>query len=362
MFIAEVLSNSTVEDLKKIAKNLGVKGYSKLKKAELINYIITYITSEEVAMQTFLLATEEELKRFRAALNSNVVIRVSEGNLYQYFYERCYFAINQKNEVIIPSEVREVYEKVNQEDFWSMRRRFQRLLEYCKAAVALYGIVSMEKMSELIQKYEMIAMDKKEMESLGQQATIRQQPFTIYKKCFVANEVLREEQGFEFLLERQDGKAYYMPGKAEFIKYANPAYIERNRQYYALQKYVSKYIVGDYDKANALCDKIYRICALEKGLTYVAEMITKEGIGIISHEHAEQFISYVANLYNTTRMISNRGYTMNECNPERYPANLLLPTEHTSKESFTKEKKKIGRNEPCPCGSGRKYKQCCARV
>lgn len=23
------------------------------------------------------------------------------------------------------------------------------------------------------------------------------------------------------------------------------------------------------------------------------------------------------------------------------------------------EKKKVGRNEPCPCGSGRKYKHCC---
>ena len=24
--------------------------------------------------------------------------------------------------------------------------------------------------------------------------------------------------------------------------------------------------------------------------------------------------------------------------------------------------KKIGRNEPCPCGSGKKYKQCCGRI
>jgi preprotein translocase subunit SecA len=24
-------------------------------------------------------------------------------------------------------------------------------------------------------------------------------------------------------------------------------------------------------------------------------------------------------------------------------------------------KKKIGRNDPCPCGSGKKYKHCCGR-
>ena len=32
------------------------------------------------------------------------------------------------------------------------------------------------------------------------------------------------------------------------------------------------------------------------------------------------------------------------------------------KESTTIRKpKKIGRNDPCPCGSGKKYKKCCGR-
>ena len=30
-----------------------------------------------------------------------------------------------------------------------------------------------------------------------------------------------------------------------------------------------------------------------------------------------------------------------------------------SPEVFNKPKRKIGRNEPCPCGSGKKYKKCC---
>ena len=28
-------------------------------------------------------------------------------------------------------------------------------------------------------------------------------------------------------------------------------------------------------------------------------------------------------------------------------------------ETFRREGKKIGRNDPCPCGSGKKYKKCC---
>ncbi len=31
-------------------------------------------------------------------------------------------------------------------------------------------------------------------------------------------------------------------------------------------------------------------------------------------------------------------------------------------ETFVREGKKVGRNEPCPCGSGKKYKQCCGKL
>jgi preprotein translocase subunit SecA len=36
-------------------------------------------------------------------------------------------------------------------------------------------------------------------------------------------------------------------------------------------------------------------------------------------------------------------------------------TDGTVKREPVKAEKKIGRNEPCPCGSGKKYKQCCGK-
>ena len=46
-----------------------------------------------------------------------------------------------------------------------------------------------------------------------------------------------------------------------------------------------------------------------------------------------------------------------------------LLDEATRKDLYKKQKlsgtivkgKKIGRNDPCPCGSGKKYKQCCGK-
>ena len=34
------------------------------------------------------------------------------------------------------------------------------------------------------------------------------------------------------------------------------------------------------------------------------------------------------------------------------------PVAETHHEPFVREQRKVGRNEPCPCGSGKKYKHC----
>lgn len=38
-----------------------------------------------------------------------------------------------------------------------------------------------------------------------------------------------------------------------------------------------------------------------------------------------------------------------------------MRTDETGRQDKVKGSGKIGRNAPCPCGSGRKYKQCCGR-
>ena len=35
--------------------------------------------------------------------------------------------------------------------------------------------------------------------------------------------------------------------------------------------------------------------------------------------------------------------------------------EKTVKKRNNQNNNKIGRNDPCPCGSGKKYKQCCGK-
>ncbi len=47
--------------------------------------------------------------------------------------------------------------------------------------------------------------------------------------------------------------------------------------------------------------------------------------------------------------------------PENRPIKLAPAWDSNMKGTYVREGKKIGRNEPCPCGSGKKYKNCCGK-
>ena len=53
-----------------------------------------------------------------------------------------------------------------------------------------------------------------------------------------------------------------------------------------------------------------------------------------------------------------------EINPESFlicsaPYGTVELCKYPKPDTFVREDPKIGRNDPCPCGSGRKYKRCC---
>ena len=72
----------------------------------------------------------------------------------------------------------------------------------------------------------------------------------------------------------------------------------------------------------------------------------------------------VMELSNNIRIWENNGYTPQEIFEKFEKPNLRpLPDKpfdfNATNGIDMKTRKKIGRNDPCPCGSGKKYKKCC---
>lgn len=78
-----------------------------------------------------------------------------------------------------------------------------------------------------------------------------------------------------------------------------------------------------------------------------------------NHKQADALSKHVFTLWNSTRMIVNRGFKPSELT--RGGNKNTKKTEQTGKviEFPTERVRKIYPNDPCPCGSGKKYKNCC---
>ena len=145
-----------------------------------------------------------------------------------------------------------------------------------------------------------------------------------------------------------------------------------------------------------------RLAAIQ--LADVFEYLDNLGVRLKSQRDVERFTALYNAFHNTTRMPCNRGYTPDEMmrvmppkegfkslslgpNIKKYLQTGEMDIEDFRKQILTmglpseamrfdllkqladikpsasqpEKQKKVGRNDPCPCGSGKKYKRCCGK-
>ena len=81
-----------------------------------------------------------------------------------------------------------------------------------------------------------------------------------------------------------------------------------------------------------------------------------------SERNEENFAENCSQWLSTVRKWNNRGFTDKELGRKRADIKVIMAPERIVKTAqISKPQKKIGRNDPCPCGSGKKYKKCCGK-
>ncbi|MFD2752300.1 SEC-C metal-binding domain-containing protein [Virgibacillus siamensis] len=105
-------------------------------------------------------------------------------------------------------------------------------------------------------------------------------------------------------------------------------------------------------------------------IIYSAQL-KRRALNLKSQKQVQEVMQLVMDLSNNVRLWENNGFTPHELhNRVERPMLRPLPDEpynvmtgsKTRRAPATSTKyggKKVGRNEPCPCGSGKKYKKCC---
>jgi len=201
-------------------------------------------------------------------------------------------------------------------------------------------------------------------------------------------EYMYASDGFESyyeVKEKQEGKPFYIPEKENLLRYADDNFREKPPAYYALNDFLRNkikllrvsYILDD------LCLGAYMRCNLNFALSNVNRL---EYRNCFEHRKTlEAFAPLYLELVRHTRQQSNRGYTYAELgipvdDEEAYSGKMNEAAFRKLTKKLDDELRairyirsqahdlpeppkapKVGRNDPCPCGSGKKYKKCCGR-
>ncbi|MGP4066121.1 YecA family protein [Oceanobacillus sp. M65] len=159
--------------------------------------------------------------------------------------------------------------------------------------------------------------------------------------------------------KKRDDFSFFSFTKEQLLRAGEPDYIERNNSYMQLVQYLTRNYEMDKEEA----DEIVEECVYETQIgDELGEVITFLGkvIEFETMESVQQLTDNVVNLMNNTKKWTLKGYSSIEIR-EQSESGLHPLTKPKKNQLNITSNKKVGRNEPCPCGSGKKYKKCCGR-
>lgn len=187
-----------------------------------------------------------------------------------------------------------------------------------------------------------------------------------------------DEEDYYEMEAAQEGKPWYIPDRESFLAYADSYYMQQTPQLLEM----ADALRGTQRKLHCppmeVAEEIEMLLRMDSSLQSIVDESQRLGIRFQNRQAFQEFLRLLLELSHHTRRYIHRGHT---------PAELGLPQqsleqamEETSYAPYYRDplanmyavlKGKNGdastvsgkpaRNAPCPCGSGRKYKNCCGK-
>ncbi|MFL0554275.1 SEC-C metal-binding domain-containing protein [Paenibacillus barengoltzii] len=364
--LTDILPSLTKTRLAALAAVYSVSGRSKMKKEELAAAVQASIEHPESLEVALLNSRPKEWQLFTSVLDGSYQPNnATPFGYYYYFLDRgllfTFFSENQLH-LVIPDEVKAAFRKLDQPAFRQALERSHRVYNYLMAAINLYGIIEPAKLTEIYNAQNSHAsITEEELLQQMNQFLLRTDQYFEPRQGYIAS-LDMEDKEFEDLKGKVKGKPYYVPEAQELLKYADQDYFEMTPQLTALREFVTKEFHLDAESAEYLVDDIQLGCSMEASLQDLIYEFERRDLDFLSQKQVQQAVALIGDVYDHTRMWSNAGHTLDELRRMQDPSGSSQARPvirgYVVKQARSN---KIGRNDPCPCGSGLKYKKCCGK-
>ncbi|OPL08319.1 MAG: hypothetical protein AVO33_11320 [delta proteobacterium ML8_F1] len=241
----------------------------------------------------------------------------------------------------------------------------KRLTKYVIATTHLYGLVHKDKVVEIYNSQNEKPIDVRAVEALLEKPTEElEKAFVFPQGEYFVHEVILEFDEFDLLLRQKGNKPHYVPEKNELLKYVDDSYFEKNLAYKTLLRFMTvNFFKEEKEKAEMIVEDIQGQCQFGINPRLVMEDLNRYGVVFDGIDQVNELLSLIMDLSNHTRIWQNNGHTPDEIFEAFEKPNMRpLPQKPFVYDEGSKtavKEVKVGRNDPCPCGSGKKYKKCC---
>ena len=227
------------------------------------------------------------------------------------------------------------------------QKRADLLNKYALAATNLYGIIPQ---NEFVSIFNSHNEEKTSVDEVFK--TLLRYVYDWVGYCFYEEYIVHysfEDDDFKSvadLARASLGKLRFIPTKDEFVKFSDKMYTDNPIHLVKVRKFLEN-TFGENDNVLNLYLDIAAGCSNDDTFDEIMNLFEEHSLQFENMEQVKTFMYLITGAQNNSRLWVNKGYTPNE-----------LGKLYTSQPV---KAKKTGRNEPCPCGSGKKYKKCCGK-
>ena len=399
MPLSQFLEEESLSSLRRTAKELRIPRYSVMEKDELCLALSTEILKPEVMRRRLLSLSTIHLDVFEQALASEKT-NILKGDLTKLLFEDIhnlfYAFVFPDDTVTIPFDVKDVCHKIDIPDIKKTLEKHDWIEFILEDVIPpYYGYIPIDKFCRLCARRREPEIKPEEVMELYHQLSPENNPSIILDGC-VADAHLRDAKTYRHVKSAHANKPYDIIPFAELKDLCDNGYPAQNAYYALLKGFLLKESDRDEDDICEILIDLHEEIAFGGDFDDVFGLFTDDGF-VFSMEASKRLVSIVQNVMNHTRTYYNCGYTpsmihkvMLAGNKPSLPKTIIPMSTEAAKlmaqtkpdieklgvkvdlnaaavaPAVGKDKKnrkpgKIYPNDPCPCGSGKKYKKCCGR-
>ncbi|NOW04039.1 SEC-C metal-binding domain-containing protein [Clostridium beijerinckii] len=351
--IEELIKPYPKKEICSLAENIGLKLSYNLNKNQVIEkYIDEY---ENYIRNKMHVINDDMYKILLKYIKNNGIISISDNEAENYADKHAFF-MNQgmvfpclkdrKPILLMPEVMQAIVKQSDTLEFRKLMKKNSEIMNIFRGMIKLYGVLCFEDVKGLMKRYDNV--EEQILLSILEEGSFyynNEYYGTIdddEKIIFVNVEI----EDYEEILNNIDNNLdYSMISKDDLISMSNEDYLERSSIGRKFSKeFSSMFLVDKNDAAGTM-----NMLALDIQYRNSEEILEDIINGIDAKLDKEDEIR-VFNIVN--KFIKNiplwkyKGATINE---------------KSGNNKTIESKKEVGRNDPCPCQSGKKYKKCCGR-